>query len=1340
MKKISILFAAVLIFTAAKAFPVNLIPGSQYYYTGLGAREVSLGYTGISELGSLDGSSFNPASLADLRRTANSLLLGGLGTQNFLISPAFAFPTDIGVMSVNALYLGSSQPGSLNTLLGAQFSIAKPITETLFWGFGVKFNAGYSSPVYSDWQLAFDTGIIYSEKSDAAGTGFLDPSYGLVIKNIGKNITLGNYDPFPAMGIGLGASFYPVKLDFYKLKLIGDLTVPFNPFNAAFSIGTENVFLDTFKIRFAYVLNSTNFGVPSVGFLTLGAGFTGKLNIFKDGPTEFDVSYALQNQGFNGTNEWAHFINVTVAWGFYDNVKPEAKATPFFLYFSPNYDGSQDEERIALDIRDNTLVDGWEMQILDSGDQVVKTYKSVEKLQLRTLNIVKFFEKIFSRKQQVEIPSEIVWDGKDDSGKLMPDGEYRYRLFAWDENKNTNDLQSGQIIIDTVIPKLSVSADTTIFSPNGDGVKDDFSVSVQTGSFKTIDRFRVYIKDPRGNNVRAYDFGSKPPASFSWDGKNDSGQSVPEGDYSVNVFIENPAGNNVQSRIDSIRLVTNYQAVSLGQKTAAFSPVVNGQNTVSLKPSVSDDKGLESWIFRVYGPNGSVVREIAGSRPLPDEIIWDGLDNSKKTVPDGDYTFDLETFYDSGNHPKTPKGNVRVDATPPTSAAKPEYLSFSPNGDGKQDTLTFALSATGDNADSLEIKIADQNGSVVYYNRYDKIDFPSSFTWNGLDRNLSPLPEGKYTLTVEGSDAVGNRSVTTVGNILLKTGLEKVSIQGDVQAMSPTNAAANGRVVLTPSVTSKDGIVSFTVEIRDIGNALVRSFRFGHFTNRLEWDGKDDAGRLVKDGTYYYSLKVKYNYGDEPQSAAKPVRVKASVPEISVSSDTRIFSPNGDGVRDSLVFSQNVTSADKADIYEAVIADKSGKPVRSYKWTGSIPKEITWNGKDDKGKNAESGVYTYIITGTDVAGNRVMKTIENIKLVREFEKLTFSAETKAFSPNGDGVSDTVAFISSLSSTNDILLSELVIYDSLGRALRVIDRTNGIDERIVWDGKDDDGNEMPDGVYSAEMDCVFESGNQVIARIDGILLSKNPPAYKLIVSPALFTPDGDGENDNLTISLEVTNPAPIVAWSLGIYKKLDNGARGPLFKEFSGSNAVKKIFIWDGMSADGQDQVEAVQDYVLALAAEDALGNRLTNVQKTVPVGVLVEKTPEGLRIRVSSVQFDFNSARLAGDSSAVLDKVIGIIRKILSDRKKYGITENYRIEIGGHTDDVGSEEYNQKLSERRAQSVYDYFIEKDVDPKILTSVGYGKTRPYKIIFAGMENDKKEEYRARNRRVEFFIRK
>lgn len=1345
MKLISILFVSFMAFIGVQyAYPVNLAPGAQYFYTGYGAKEVSLGYAGISELGSLDGNSFNPASLADLRRIASSFMIGGLGSKNFLLSPAIALPTDFGVLSVNALYLGSSQPNALNTLLGAQVNIAKPITETLFWGFGIKLSAGFNNPVNSDWQLAFDTGVIYSERSTLTGTGLLDPSFGLVIKNIGKNMTLGAYDPFPAMGIGLGASFFPVKLDFYKLKLIGDMTLPFNPFNIIFSVGAENIFLDIFKVRLAYVLNSSNFGMASLGYFTIGAGFSGKIKLSKDAPTDIDISYALQNQSFNGTDEWAHFINVSVAWGLYDDVKPEAKASPYFLYFSPNFDGSQDEERIALDIRDNTLVDGWVFTIEDGVGKTVKTYKSLEKLQLRTLNFFKFFEKIFSKKQQVEIPSEIVWDGKDDSGKPMPDGNYSYQLLTWDENKNTNNDQKGAIIIDTIMPKLATSVQTTVFSPNGDGVKDELPVSAQTSNFKDIDKFKVYIRDSRGSTVRSYDFGNKPPQSFTWDGRDNGGQPVPEGEYSIISFIENPAGNSVQNLIAGIRLVTNYQTVELDLKNLdgglTFSPVVSGQDTISFKTKLSDDRGLESWSFKVYDQSGAVVREIRGETPFPNDIVWDGKDNDKKVLPDGDYSCDLEVFFDSGNHPRTVKKTVRIDATPPKVTVKPEYLSFSPNGDGKLDTITFAQSATGNDGDILEMKIADQVGNIVYYNKYVKKDFPTNFIWNGLDRNLSPLPEGKYTLTFEGTDAVGNRSVTSVKDILLKTGLEKVSIQSDVSAISPTNSMANSRAVLVPSVSSKDGIVSFTVEIRNEGNALVRTYKFPDFTNRVEWDGKDEAGRLVKDGVYYYSLKVKYNYGDEPQSTAKPVRVKASMPELTVAANTRIFSPNGDGVRDTIVFSQKLMNADKSDSYESVIADSSGRPVKTYKWTGSVPKEITWDGKDNNGKNADPGIFTYIISGTDVAGNRTMQTVANIKLVRGFEKLTFTSDGRAFSPNGDGVRDTMSFTAAISSTNDILLSEFVVYDSFGNAVRVIDTTNGVPETTVWDGKDDDGNGLPDGVYSAEMDCVFESGNQVVSKIPGILLSQNPPYYKLIVSPPLFTPDGDGDSDNLTINLEVTNSAPIVNWSLNIYKKLENGQHGPLFKGFSGTNAVKKIFIWNGMSEDGQDLVEAVQDYVAILEAEDSLGNKLTNVRKTIPVGVLVEKTPEGLRIRVSSIQFAFDSAQLVGDSRSVLDKVFAIIRKILSDPKKYGITENYRIEIGGHTDDVGTDEYNQKLSERRAQTVYNFLVEKDINPKILASVGYGKTRQYKEITPDLTQEKKEEYRARNRRVEFFIRK
>ena len=78
--------------------------------------------------------------------------------------------------------------------------------------------------------------------------------------------------------------------------------------------------------------------------------------------------------------------------------------------------------------------------------------------------------------------------------------------------------------------------------------------------------------------------------------------------------------------------------------------------------------------------------------------------------------------------------------------------------------------------------------------------------------------------------------------------------------------------------------------------------------------------------------------------------------------------------------------------------------------------------------------------------------------------------------------------------------------------------------------------------------------------------------------------------------------------------------------------------------------------------------------------------------------------------------------------------------ISGHTDDVGPAPYNKKLSLDRARSVRDYFIKNDIDPAILGYEGRGKETPHKIIRPGMSAARIRDYRARNRRVEFFILK
>jgi OOP family OmpA-OmpF porin len=98
----------------------------------------------------------------------------------------------------------------------------------------------------------------------------------------------------------------------------------------------------------------------------------------------------------------------------------------------------------------------------------------------------------------------------------------------------------------------------------------------------------------------------------------------------------------------------------------------------------------------------------------------------------------------------------------------------------------------------------------------------------------------------------------------------------------------------------------------------------------------------------------------------------------------------------------------------------------------------------------------------------------------------------------------------------------------------------------------------------------------------------------------------------------------------------------------------------------------------------------------------------GTRIRLDNVQFE-------------LDKLVDLMTDF----------PFLRVEIEGHTDDQGSDGYNEKLSHDRAKAVADYLIQKKVDAARITWKGYGESRPLKP-------NTSEENRALNRRVEFHI--
>ncbi|MBI3234789.1 MAG: OmpA family protein, partial [Bacteroidetes bacterium] len=154
--------------------------------------------------------------------------------------------------------------------------------------------------------------------------------------------------------------------------------------------------------------------------------------------------------------------------------------------------------------------------------------------------------------------------------------------------------------------------------------------------------------------------------------------------------------------------------------------------------------------------------------------------------------------------------------------------------------------------------------------------------------------------------------------------------------------------------------------------------------------------------------------------------------------------------------------------------------------------------------------------------------------------------------------------------------------------------------------------------------------------------------------------------------------------------------------------------------------DLIEDYKAAIAKLDiavykAKSDWLSeenNLEAT--VNYKVTRIKIGAKFELKNISFDFGKATLKEESKIELDKLVDIMNR-----------SDIVIELGGHTDNVGSDEANLKLSQERVTSVKTYLESKKVDANRITAVGYGEAQP----IASNDND---EGRSKNRRVEVKI--
>jgi len=965
-------------------------------------------------------------------------------------------------------------------------------------------------------------------------------------------------------------------------------------------------------------------------------------------------------------------------------------------HFSPNGDGKKDTQTFSPELGVSDTIESYEIVVLDSLENPVKTFSGGG-----------------------TPPNAVIWNGKTDSGTTVRDGEYSARFTVEYRNGNNPSVITSPFVVDTVFPKIAVDSDTSLFSPDGDGNKDLITITQDSSA---EDLWEGQILDANGQEVDSW-FWSGEVDNLTWDGTDAVGNTVKDGVYSYRVQSEDKAGNLTVKLLQNIQVDTKPTPVTITVSRGFFSPNGDGnKDTIDFQPSLQQNSGIKEWNLKITDTAGAVMKTYDGTGSLPASITWNG----EKTIGkagEGSYKAELEVEYQKGNIERAKSSLFVIDITPPEAKVSGKYTVFSPNGDGSKDIMIFTQTASNEQLWEGTVRNEDSDPVRVYTWR-GTVD--EEFSWDGRNFQGKNVPDGQYSYTLKAIDKAGNAGSSSAVIFSVDTTQTPILVSTDISYFSPNADGIKDAVEFLPDISVSQGFESYTLKIKDTSGEEIKTFTGRSIPQRIEWNGKNEAGNPAVDGTYLGELHVTYMNGNKPTTKTNPVVLDTQYPEIELSAETLLFSPEGDGNLDEITISQ---SSSTEDLWEGEISDTSGKVIKTYFWQGNA-KDFTWDGKDMNGNSIPDGTYIYTVSSQDKAGNKVERKLENITIDTRRTTAFTTVSDRGFSPNGDGTDDTITFRLYTGLKEGIKRWRLKMEHADGGTEKTFSGTSVPPDSVTWNGKSDAAR-AAEGNYRAEFVVEYHKGNRPETKSSQFILDASPPASNITLTPKLFSPDDDGLNDELTIRLNARDESPIDTWELIIYDPT-----GKPFKTFSGTGEPAESIIWDGLSDEGE-LVQAAEDYRTTLTMTDRYGNTST-VRDTIPIDVLVIREGDKLKIRISSITFAPNTANFKNVDEEKADRNYRTLRRLAEIFEKYS---NYRIRIEGHAvmvhyDDPKKGEIEQEeelipLSKSRAEAVKSALVDLGMDPKRISTEGLGGAQPI-VPFSDLEN------RWKNRRVEFIL--